>query len=39
MILARNEVQSLFEGGEISREVANALRRSINYLEVTLLDE
>lgn len=39
IVIARNEVQALFESDEISREVANALRQSINYLEATLLDE
>jgi Na+/H+ antiporter len=35
----RNEVQSMFEDGLISREIANKLRRSINFLEATMLEE
>jgi Na+/H+ antiporter len=37
--MERNEVQSMFEEGLISREIANNLRRSINFLEATMLDE
>jgi CPA1 family monovalent cation:H+ antiporter len=36
--LERNAVQSLFESDEISRDIANRLRRSINYVEATILD-
>ncbi|MBP2661045.1 MAG: sodium:proton symporter, partial [Firmicutes bacterium] len=35
----RNEVQSMFEDGLISREIATKLRRSINFLEATMLEE
>ncbi|HWR05849.1 Na+/H+ antiporter [Sporomusa sp.] len=35
----RNVVQSLFESGEISRDIANKLRRSTNYFEATILDD
>lgn len=35
----RNEVQALFESGEISRDIANNLRRSINYFEATILED
>ncbi|WML33626.1 Na+/H+ antiporter [Clostridium sp. OS1-26] len=34
----RKEVQSLFENGEINRELANKLRRFINYWEATLME-
>lgn len=37
--MERNEVQSMFEEGLISREIANKLRRSINFLEATMLEE
>ncbi|MDF2633701.1 MAG: sodium:proton symporter [Pelosinus sp.] len=37
--MERNEVQSMFEEGLISREIANNLRRSINFLEATMLEE
>jgi CPA1 family monovalent cation:H+ antiporter len=35
----RNVVQSLFESGEINRDIANKLRRSTNYFEATILDD
>ncbi|WP_079909905.1 Na+/H+ antiporter [Paenibacillus sp. 32352] len=35
----RNEVQQLFEQGEISREMAGALRKFINYTEANRLEE
>ncbi|HEY3363230.1 MAG TPA: Na+/H+ antiporter, partial [Methanosarcina sp.] len=34
--LERNEVQSLFESGEINRDLANKLRKSINFFEATI---
>jgi len=34
----RKEVQLLFENGEINRDVANKLRKFINYWEATILD-
>lgn len=37
--MERNEVQSMFEERLISREIANKLRRSINFLEATMLEE
>jgi Na+/H+ antiporter len=37
--MERNEVQSMFEEGLISREIANKLRRSINFVEATMLEE
>jgi len=37
--IERNEVQTLFENGEINRDIANNLRRSINYFEATILEE
>ncbi|WP_231881758.1 Na+/H+ antiporter [Anaerosporomusa subterranea] len=37
--LERNEVQALFESGEISRDIANKLRKSINFFEATILDD
>lgn len=37
--IERNEVQTLFETGEINRDIANNLRRSINYFEATILEE
>ena len=37
--IERNEVQALFENGEINRDTANNLRRSINYFEATILEE
>ncbi len=37
--IQRNEVQILFEKGEISRETANKLRRFINYTEASMLQE
>lgn len=37
--MERNEVQAIFEEGGISREIANNLRKSINFLEATMLEE
>ncbi|HAK75084.1 MAG TPA: hypothetical protein DCP36_18890 [Sporomusaceae bacterium] len=37
--IERNEVQTLFENGEINRDIAINLRRSINYFEATILEE
>ncbi len=37
--MERNEVQTMFEEGLISREIANNLRRSINFQEATMLEE
>jgi CPA1 family monovalent cation:H+ antiporter len=37
--IQRNEVQNMFEKGEISRETANKLRRFINYTEASMLQE
>lgn len=37
--IERNEVQAMFEEGVISREIANKLRKSINFLEATMLEE
>ncbi len=37
--IQRNEVQILFEKGEISLETANKLRRFINYTEASMLQE
>lgn len=34
----RKEVQSLFENGEINRELANKLRKFINYWEATIME-
>ncbi len=34
----RDEVQSLFERGEITREVANVLRRTIRNREAAILE-
>ncbi|WP_028547560.1 Na+/H+ antiporter [Paenibacillus sp. UNC451MF] len=39
MQVERNEVQLLFEQGEISREIAGSLRKFINYMEATSLEE
>lgn len=36
---ARNEIQSLFERGEITRPIAFNLRQQVNYLEAGLLKE
>ncbi|WP_026882162.1 Na+/H+ antiporter [Clostridium akagii] len=35
----RNEVQSLFENNEITREIASKLRQFINYLEAIIIEE
>ncbi|WP_282941131.1 Na+/H+ antiporter [Paenibacillus sp. RC67] len=35
----RNEVQLMFEQGDISRELAGSLRKFINYMESTSLEE
>lgn len=37
--IERDEVQCMFEAGEISREIANQLRQFINYLEAGMLEE
>ncbi|OAB34064.1 Na+/H+ antiporter [Paenibacillus glacialis] len=37
--IERDEVQEMFESGEISRGAANQLRQFINYLEAGMLDE
>ncbi len=37
--IERNEVQTLFENGEITRETANKLRQFINYMEAAILQE
>lgn len=37
--MERNEVQAIFEEGLISREIANKLRKSINFLEATMLED
>ena len=36
--IERDEVQDMFESGEISRGAANQLRQFINYLEAGMLD-
>jgi len=37
--IERNEVQHLFEKGEITRDTANKLRSFINYMEAAMLQE
>lgn len=39
MQVERNEVQLLFEQGDISRELASSLRKFINYMEANSLEE
>lgn len=37
--IARNEIQVLYENGEINREIAGNLRRFINQIEANVLEE